>query len=468
MKKNMILLIVSFAMFMESVDTTIINTAIPVMAKSLNVYPIDLKLALISYLLSLAIFIPISGWVADKYGVKRVFISAVIVFTLSSIWCGYTDSLWELILARITQGIGGSLTMPVGRLIILRTCERHELISKMSIVVMLAAVGMMIGPLLGGLIVENFSWRWIFWVNIPIGLICILLSLTLLPHMPPRPVPPLDKSGFVLFGSGLAVLTFGLSRFSETDVALVESFLTIMLSVLLLFWYAHRSKNKEHPVVKISLLEIRTFRISVIANLFARISFGGIPFLLPLLFQIILGFSPRLSGLLIAPIALGVLLVKPLAVHILRFFGYKKLLLLNTLLLGLSLWSFVLISNASSVYEMGFLTFIYGFLIALQYSGMNSMAYANIKDNDISSVTSIMSTIQQIAQSFGVAIAAILITIFNYEFSEGSILTVKIFDLTFFTLGLLTLFSGLIFLNLKNNDGIELIEARPLKDPISP
>lgn len=459
MKKNIILLIVSFAMFMEAVDTTIINTAIPVIAHSLNVYPINLKLALISYLLSLAIFIPISGWIADKFGIKKVFIVAVTVFTLSSIWCGFTQNLWELIVARIAQGLGGSLTMPVGRLIILRTCARNELISKMSIVVMVASLGMMLGPLLGGIITEHFSWRWIFWVNVPFGFLTVLLSIKLLPTMPPRTVHPLDKTGFILFGTGLATLTYGLSMFSESDIGISQSVLTIIVAILLLAWYTRHSRNKEHPIVKVSLLTLRTFRVSILGNLLARLSFGGIPFLLPLLLQIILGFSPRLSGILITPIAVGVLLVKPLSIYILRFLGYKKLLILNTILVSFSLCSFAVINLNTSVYEIGFLTFIFGFLIALQYTGMNSLAYANVNDDDISAATSIMSTIQQLAQSFGVAISAILVSIFTYEFSNSHILTINTFHQTFITLGILTLLAGTIFISLKNEDGEELIRV---------
>lgn len=245
MKKNIIMFIVSCAMFMEAIDTTILNTAIPVMAHSLEVNPIDLKLVLISYLLSLAIFIPISGWIADKYGVKKVFIAAIGVFTLSSLWCGFTQSLWELVLARIIQGLGGSLTVPVGRLIILRTCKRHELITKMSIVVMVASLGMLLGPLLGGIITDYFSWRWIFWVNIPVGIIAMLLSHKLLPTILPRSVPPLDKSGFIMFGAGLAFLTLGLSLFSETKTDIVYSASITLLSALLLIGYTKHSRNKK-------------------------------------------------------------------------------------------------------------------------------------------------------------------------------------------------------------------------------
>jgi len=443
-------------MFMEAVDTTIINTAIPVMAQSLHVNPIDLKLALISYLLSLAIFIPISGWVADKFGIKYVFMTAVTVFTLSSIWCGFTQNLWELIVARIIQGLGGSLTMPVGRLIILRTCKRHELIVKMSLVVMVASVGMMLGPLLGGIITDNFSWRWIFWVNVPVGILAVGLSSKLLPAMPPRKVPPLDKSGFILFGSGLATLTFSLSMFSETDTSISYAIATLISSAILLIVYTRHSRNIKHPIVKVELLCLRTFRVSVIGNLLARLSFGGVPFLLPLLLQIGLGYSPQLSGFLLAPVAVGVFLVKPLSVYILRYFGYKNLLILNTLLVSVSLWSFFSINSSSTVYGIGFLTFTYGFLIALQYTAMNSLAYASITEDDMSAATSIMSTTQQLAQSFGVAVSAILLSFFSYEFSGHHVLSLRIFHQTFLTLGLLTFLSGLIFTSLKKEDGQEL------------
>ncbi|WP_454784974.1 DHA2 family efflux MFS transporter permease subunit [Legionella sp. WA2024007413] len=458
MKKNIILFIISFAMFMEAVDTTIINTAIPVMAQSLNVNPIDLKFALISYLLSLAIFIPISGWIADKFGMKTVFIAAIVVFTLSSIWCGFTNNLGQLICARILQGLGGSLTIPIGRLIILRTCERHELIAKMSIVVMVASLGMMLGPLLGGIITYRFSWRWIFWVNIPFGVLAVILSSKLLPAMPPRSVPPLDKLGFILFGSGLAALTFGLSMISESNASVTEPLSALIIALLLLGGYTKHSYKRKHPIVKVELLRTRTFCISVVGNILARLGFGGIPFLLPLLLQIGLGYSSRLSGLLLAPIAVGVFLVKPLSFAILRWFGYKNLLILNTILVSISLWSFFSINQHTSIYGIAFLTFMYGFFIALQYTGMNSLAYANITEKDMSAATSIMSTIQQLAQSFGVAVSAILLSIFTAKYSGERVLSVEIFHDTFLMLGALTFCSGIIFTFLKKEDGLELIE----------
>lgn len=456
MKKNFILFIVSFAMLLEAVDTTILNTAIPVMAHSLRVNPLDLKLALISYLVSLAIFIPISGWIADKFGVKKVFIWALVIFTLSSVWCGFSHNLYELICARFVQGLGGSLTMPVGRLIIIRTCERHELLAKMSVVVMVAALGMMLGPLLGGVITTHFSWRWIFWVNVPVGFLAVSLSLFLLPNMPPVAVHPLDKLGFILFGSGLAILIYGLSIFSESDVHRIRAVVSILVAITLLLAYCFHSYHKKYPIVKVELLRSRTFRISVMGNLLTRLGFGGMPFLLPLLLQMALGFSPQLSGLLLAPTAFGVVLVKPLSVYILRFFGFKKLLILNTILVSLSLCLFTAIDKTTSIYSIGILTFIYGFLISLQYTGMNSLAYASITHEELSAATSIMSTVQQLAQSFGVATAAILVKFFSV--SGLAVLTIKTFHQTFFTMGLLTFLSILIFIHLKNEDGRELIE----------
>ena len=457
MQKNIILLIVAFSMFMESVDTTILNTAIPVIANNLQANPINLKLALISYLLSLAIFIPISGWIADKFGVKKVFIAAVTLFTLSSIWCGYTHNLLELVLARVVQGVGGSLTVPVGRLIILRTCERHELITKMSMVVMVSAVGMMLGPLLGGIITTHLSWRWIFWVNAPIGILTVLLAYYLLPEMPPKRVHKLDILGFLYFGFGLASLTLGLATTSETDIPFSVSWILIGIACILLMIYTKYSTKKKHPIVAINLFKIRTFRIAITGNLLARLGFGGIPFLLPLLLQVGLHFSPQRSGLLIAPMALGVFLVKPLSFYILRYLGYKNLLIINTLCVAFAICLLATIQSTTPLYCIALMTFLYGFLIALQYTGMNSLAYAEITVEDVSAANSMMSTIQQLAQSFGVAVAAILLRLFEGVFSKNIVLSTSIFHQTCYGLAILTVLSILIFFQLEKNDGNQLI-----------
>jgi EmrB/QacA subfamily drug resistance transporter len=449
--KRFIPFIVSFAFFMEALDTTIINTAIPAMAQSLAVNPVDLKIALISYLLSLAVFIPISGWLADRMGAKPVLLSALSIFSLASLWCGFSHSLLELVIARTFQGMGGAMMLPVGRLILVRTFARHELINTMSRVIIVGALGVMLGPVLGGVITHYFSWHWIFWVNLPVGLFTITMVTLLLPHTQPKKVPPLDKLGFILFGISLAGFTFSLSIFSESGEHTLMATAIMLSSILLMMLYILHSRRKKHPIVKVELFYLRTFRISVFGNLFSRLGFGGMPFLMPLLFQIALGYSAQASGFLIAPIALGILAIKPFTL------GYKKLLITNTLCVGLGLCAFSFISNATPWFVIAIFTFIYGFLTSTQYSGMNSLAYIEISEEHLSAATSIMSTLQQISQSFGVAIGALLLRYFSSQSAHGFTLSIAVFHHTFLALGMLTLLSTLIFLNLKPHDGDQMI-----------
>lgn len=446
-------LIVSLSFFMEAVDTTVINTAIPAMSSSLHVDPVDLKVALISYLLSLAIFIPISGWIADKWGLKRVFISALVIFTLSSFACGFANNITALVCARFIQGFGGALGLPVGRLILLRTFGREHMIPMMSQVVMIGALGIMLGPVIGGVIVHYFSWSWIFWVNIPVGAIAIGLAYDCLQSTARESVPPLDKVGFILFGTGLATFTFAMSALSETTVSSSLALKILMVSMLLLLFYAIHSHHQAHPVVKTDLLQIRTFRISVAGNLLSRLGFGGIPFLIPLLLQIDMHFSSQVSGLLLAPTAIGIFLSKPLSLLVLRKVGYKRFLIINTILAGLSIWAFSYISIETPMYIIAILTFSYGFILSLQYSAMNSLAYADLSASDLSAANSIMSTIQQLAQSLGVAVSALCIRFFSTQ----QLLSMHIFHYTFLSMGLFTLCSAFIFLWLKTEDGRQMI-----------
>lgn len=457
--KKIIAFIVSLALFMDALDTSIINTAIPAISRSLHVHPVDLKIALISYLLSLAVFIPISGWVADKYGVKRVFIAALAIFTLSSLWCGYADNLLELSLARMVQGLGGSLMLPLGRLVILRTFARHELVDAMNHVIMVVSVGLMLGPLAGGFITDHLSWHWIFWVNIPVGLLAIVSSLIWLKDTAPRKVRPFDFIGFILFGGGLAALTFALSELSETNTNKQTALGIIVVAISMLIAYFLHSRKQRHPIINMELLRFRTFRISIIGNLFGRLGFGSLPFLLPLLLQIGFGYSAQLSGLLIVPVAVGILVVKSISLTLLRLLGYKRLLLANTILVAFSLWTFIMVDNTTSTYFIALLTFLFGFLIALQYSGMNSLAFADIHADDLSSATSIVSTVQQFSQSLGVAVGALLLHYYAVKPVTAASLTPLVFHQTFFAMGFITLLCTFIFTRLKANDGHQMLSA---------
>jgi EmrB/QacA subfamily drug resistance transporter len=454
--QRIVSLVVALSFFMEAVDSTVINTAIPAMSRSLQVDPVDLKVALISYLLSLAIFIPISGWLADKFGAKRVFVVALIIFTLSSLGCGFAQNIPQLILFRFIQGLGGALGLPVGRLILIRTYGREHILTTMNHVVMVGAIGLMLGPLIGGVITHYFSWQWIFWVNIPFGVMTILLALYALHEEPLTSIPPLDKLGFVLFGISLASLTFGLSALSETTISHSIALTALLCAILLLLAYRSHSKKQVHPIVNMSLLQIRTFRVSTAGNLLSRLGFGGMPFLIPLFLQLTLGYSSQLSGLLLAPIALGIVLGKPWSVFVLRIFGYKRFLIVNTLCASVIIALFAGISEQTSPYHIALLTFLYGLILTLQYSAMNSLAYADLSHEELSNATSIMSTLQQVAQSFGVAVSAILIHVFSYLFATE--LNTRIFECTFFAMGFLTLISSFIFIQLEHGDGEQMLQ----------
>lgn len=464
---TIIAFIVSLALFMDSLDTTIINTAVPSMASSLSVSPVDLKVALISYLISLAIFIPISGWIGDKFGAKRVFITAIIIFTLSSLWCGMSHSLTQLVIARSCQGLGGSLMIPLGRLIILQTFKRHELVEAMNAVVMVVSLGLMLGPLAGGFITEHLSWEWIFWVNIPIGLFAIVMSSLYLRESPPRKVKPLDVPGFILFGGGLAGLTFALSNFSESQADPSRTWIIFLSSLGMLISYAIYSLYQKSPIIDSSLFRIRTFRVSMLCNLIARIGFGGIPFLIPLMLQVVMGYSPQVSGLLIMPMAIGVFVIKLASIYLLRIFGYKRLLITNTFFVGLIIWSYQLIDLHTSPFVIAAMTFMFGFLISLQFSSMNSMAYADISAEQLSNATVIASTMQQICQSFGVATSALLLRLYAPSVNNHMVLNLQAFHHTFLTLGIITVLSVFVILQLHANDGHQMLAA-PANDEVLP
>jgi len=454
--KRIAMLISSSAVFMETIDVTILNTAVPAVSENLSVNPLDLKIALISYCLSMSLFVPISCWLADKFGARRIFIYALFLFTLSSFLCGCSQNLLELTISRTLQGIGGAIMLPVGRLIILRIFEKHEIINVVSQIAMFGALGMMIGPVLGGIITEHFSWPWIFWVNIPVGIVLIILAIKTLPNLPESETSPLDKLGFILFGGGLAGFTAGISVLSEIAIPLYAATAIILISLLLLFIYYRHSLTIANPIIQTKLFKLRSFRISMVGNLTTRLGFGGVPFLLPILLQVGLNYSPEESGLLLAPWAFGILLAKPFTQKSIEFFGYRRLLLINTVIVAISVWGFMSINELTSIYIIGMQTFIYGFVISMQYGAMNSLAYADLTHNDLSPATSIIGTLQQLTMSVGIAICAILMRIFSESTETDLIISIDALSYTFFIMGLIILFSGIIFTKLETEDGRQL------------
>jgi EmrB/QacA subfamily drug resistance transporter len=449
--KKLLHFVASLAIFMEMLDSTILNTAIPSMAQSLHVEPINLKIALISYLLMLAIFIPISGWLADKLGAKKLFIAAFTIFTVSSFGCGWAHNVTELIIMRCFQGIGSAFLVPVARLIVIRSVPRTELVSAMSKVITVGSVGLMLGPVLGGVITEYLSWPWIFFVNLPIGIMAILIGIYKLEDMPPLPVAKLDLLGFILFGFGLAFFIFGLSALTEQDLPLIYSIGSIVIAVILLLVYFIYARYKEHPVLNTHLLKFNSFKTSVLANLFTRMSFTSVPFLLPLFLQVGFDYTPAESGLLLMPMAFGVVASKLVVAPLLKYLGYRRYLISNTLLVALIVTSFALVSNNTPWVVVAILTFFYGVITSVQFSGMNSLAYIELNHQEVSTATSFIGTLQTFSQSLGVAIAALLLHFVAFIVSTSLVNPVA-FKLAFVILGIFTLISVIIFFQIKKDD----------------
>ena len=452
--KRLLPWLVAVGFFMEALDTTILNTAVPTMAHSLHVPPLDMKAVLASYTLSLAVFIHISGWMANRFGTRRVFASAIGVFTLGSLLCGSCTNIHLLVACRILQGCGGAMMLPVGRLTLVRTFAKSELIRAMSFVAIPGLVGPMLGPLLGGLIVAYFHWSVIFFVNIPIGLLGLYLVRKHLPNYKAARNFPLDFVGLVLFGSGISLLSYVLEVFGDHTLSDREVAGLLAISAALIAAYGVYSMRAPHPLLRLSLLKIRSFRVAVSGNLLTRLGIGGLPFLLPLLYQIGLGFSPIQSGLMIMPQALAAISFKFTLPVILKRFGYRQVLIANTVMLGVMLMLFSAIDTGTAPWSIALLAYAFGFITSTQYTSMNTLAYADVSNEQASGASSIASTVQQMAVSFGVATASLVAALFipdHTRATQGEM--IHGIHLALRTLGAWTVVSTLVFAELKVSDG---------------
>jgi EmrB/QacA subfamily drug resistance transporter len=452
--KRLLPWLVAVGFFMESLDTTILNTAVPAIARALSVPPLSMKAVLASYTLSLAVFIPISGWMANRFGTRRVFASAIAIFTFGSFLCGLCSNIHLLVACRVLQGCGGAMLLPVGRLTMVRAFAKSELITAMSFVAIPGLIGPMLGPLLGGLIIGYFHWSVIFFVNIPIGLFGLYMVYRHLPNYREQRNFPLDIIGLVLFGSGISLLSYVLEVFGETTLSGREMLGLLAISAALLGAYGLHTLRTAHPLLRLGLVKIRSFRVAVTGNLFTRLGIGGIPFLLPLLYQVGLGFTPIQSGLLIMPQAFAAMSLKLTMPPILKRFGYRRVLIANTIVLGLLILLFSTIAVTTPVWVIVAMAFTFGFLTSLQYTSMNTLAYADVNEQQASGASTIASTAQQLAVSFGIAAASLAAALFIPDRMHATPPElIHGIHLAFLFLGLLTIGSTLVFNELKSGDG---------------
>jgi EmrB/QacA subfamily drug resistance transporter len=460
--KRLLPWLVAVAFFMESLDTTILNTAVPAISSALGVAPLSMKAVLASYTLSLAVFIPISGWMADRFGTRRVFAAAIGLFTLGSFLCGISGNIHLLIACRVLQGCGGAMMVPVGRLTLVRTFAKSDLLRTMSFVSIPALVAPMLGPIAGGLIVGYLHWRFIFFLNIPIGLAGLILVYLHLPDYRADKTHPLDVVGLILFGSGIALLSYVLEIFGEHALSAGEMSGLLAVSFVLLAGYAIHARTFSFPLLQLKLFSIRTFRAAVGGSFFTRLGIGGVPFLLPLLYQVGLGFTPIESGLLVMPQAMAAMSMKTLMPGLLRRVGYRGVLISNTLILGVLLMAFATIGLRTPVWVIVLQAFLYGAFTSLQYTSMSTLVYADIEKEDTSSASSIASTMQQMSISFGVAAAGLATALFVPSNQSNPPQMIHGIHEALIALGILTIVSTIVFRSLKIGDGDDVSQHAEL------
>jgi EmrB/QacA subfamily drug resistance transporter len=402
-------LIVASALFMENMDSTVIATSLPAIASDIGQSPLALKLALTSYLVSLAVFIPISGYVADRYGSRTVFASAIVVFVLGSIACAACSTLPAFVIARFVQGMGGAMMVPVGRLVLMRAVPKSEYLAALNYLTIPALLGPVIGPALGGAITLYFHWRWIFAINVPIGFLGLYLVLRHIPNVREESRRRFDTLGFALCGIGLSVLMLGLSALGGHLMAPLAAVACIVAGAIMLALYLAHARRVAHPVIDLELLRLPTFFDGVVVGSLFRIGLGATPFLLPLLLQLGFGLDPLRSGLITCTTAIGAMFMKTLTVRILRRWGFREVLTVNGTLAALSAAIAALFTIHTPHLVIAAILLVSGCLRSLQFTSLQAIAFADIATPDMSQAAGITSMAQRLSQSLGIAIGAYLL-----------------------------------------------------------
>ena len=453
--RRIVPLIIASALFMENLDSTIIATALPSIAASLGESPLRLSLAITCYLFSLAVFIPISGWVADRFGARNVLRLGILVFVAGSIGCGLSHSLGGFVLARSLQGMGGAMMMPVGRLILLRSTPKSELIQAMAWMTMPALVGPVLGPPVGGFITTYFSWHWIFWINVPIGFVGILLVTRFIPKIEvPRP-PPFDGLGFLMCATGLIGVVAGFETIGRDIVPGWAILALFAAGTVMLTLYTRHAMRVANPILDLRLLKVSTYRDAQIGAFLFRMGVGAIPFLLPMMLQLGFGLSAFKSGLLTFTAALGAMSMKATARPIVRMFGFRPVLLVNAVVSSVLLGCIGLFQPTTPYALIVALLLIGGFFRSLQFTALNAIAYAQVERPRMSAATSLSSMLQQLSLSVGVGVGALTLH-YTLQSAGRALPAPGDFAVAFGIVGIAAALSALCFLRLPHDAGSEI------------
>ncbi len=444
----------AMAIFMQALDGTILNTSLPTIAKELGKSPLEIQSIIVSYTLTVALLIPLSGWLSDKYGTKKIFQLAILIFTLGSTLCAFATSLPFLVISRIVQAIGGSMMVPVVRLAIIYAYPKQELLKVINFITIPGLVGPLLGPSLGGVLVETLSWHWIFLVNIPFGIIALWMTTFAIPDFK-HPVFKFDIRGLILFSGGITVLTLVMELTSSRVIGLNMIIALSLISAFLVGLYVYHAKHKQHPLIDLNLFKIRTLKIGIIGNLITRLGIGGMPFLIPLLLQIGYGYTATVAGMMMIPSAASNIIAKSFVVPIVNKFGYRNTLISNTIILGFIICLFFFLQSESPIYYIIPLMILNGFFSSIQFTAMNTLSLADLNENTSSEGNSLLAVTQQLSLTFGISTAALILGIFRQAgFVAG--VEVQAFRYSFLALGVLTILSTYIFFQLKESDGASM------------
>ncbi|WP_313100892.1 MFS transporter [Epilithonimonas sp.] len=449
--KKILPFILATAIFMQMLDSTILNTSLPSIAKELGESPLNMQNAIISYVLTLALFMPVSGFLADKFGTKKVFIFALIFFSLGSLLCSMAHNLTELVIARVVQGVGGSLMTPVGKLALIKAYDKNELLKAMNYAIIPALIGPVLGPLVGGYIVDYLSWHWIFLINLPIGILGIVLSIKYMPNYK-SPIIDFDLKGFLIFGLASLLLSTSLELFGNAK-NMTPVLLVFLLGFLMLYFYYKHAKKDNNPIFPLNLFQVRTFRVGILGNLATRLGISSIPLLVPLMIQIAYDQSAFTSGWIVAPMALTSMFGKSAVIKILDRFGYRSTLMFNTFIIGFIICCLAIPGVHNSIYWFVPLLLLLGFFNSIQFTSMNTISIADLRNYQTSSGNSLVAVNQQLAMGFGIAFGLIVLKIFEGDTKFINNEVHNAFRYTFLVVGFLTIISGLVFRRLNFRDG---------------
>jgi EmrB/QacA subfamily drug resistance transporter len=453
-------LIVAVALFMENMDSTVIATSLPAIATDIGTNPLALKLAITSYLLSLAIFIPASGWTADRFGARTVFSAAIAVFVLGSIGCALSGSLTDFVIARIVQGMGGAMMTPVGRMVVVRTISKRELVAAMAWVTTPALIGPVLGPPIGGFITTYATWHWIFIINVPIGLLGILLAIRYIPDVRAETHERFDIVGMVLVGLGIGGMAFGLSVLGLNFLPWTVVVGLVSGGACFIAAYLAHARHTENPALDLSLFRLPTFFASVVGGFIFRLGLGALPFLLPLMLQIGFGMTPFQSGMITFATAFGAMGMKWATATILRRFGFRTILVINSGISSAFLAVCAGFTTTTPVALMVILLFVGGFFRSLQFTSINTIAYADVEPKRIGRATALVSVAQQLAVSTGVAVGAMAVELTLYLRGNGP-LQAQDFPPAFLAVAAISALSVLIFARLSPEAGAEMADRLP-------